>query len=508
MRTYKSFRSTFVISVAALLSIGVPALADVKIHRLFNDNMVLQRASDTPIFGTAIVGERVTVSALGRETSTVAGSDGRWQVTLDLTDAPRDAFNVTIHAAGGRTLHNVLAGEVWVFSGQSNMQMTLSQTRNGKAEAVTGNYPRIRQFDVPQDVSDTPLKDLRGWGWAECTPDRAGGFYAVPYYFAKSLHEKLDTPVGLICSKYGGTVAAAWTRHSVLESNPTFRPILERFDQAVKAYPEAKQKYDVALAEWERSGKQGNAPILPLGPGHRNAPGTLWNGMIAPLIPVRISGVVWYQGEQNVWEGGALEYRHLFPAMIADWRAQWGQGDFPFLFVQLPNFGPKQSEPVRSRWAELRESQLAALKLPNTAKAVTIDVGEADNVHPQNKKDVGERLALAALAKVYGKSVESSGPELRSMTIVGAAVHVRFDHAEGLQCKTGETPTGFAIAGEDRKFHWADAQLNGNDSVVLQCKQVPKPIAARYAWADTPDCNLVNAAGLPAAPFRTDDWPE
>lgn len=496
------------VAFTTIFSLPIAACADVKLHRLFNDDMVLQRAIDTTIFGTASPGERITVSAVNQGASTVAGQDGRWLIRIDLTQAPNSPFDVTVQGNTTRVLRNVLAGDVFICSGQSNMQMTLSQSENGKAEAAIGNYPYIRQFDVPQSVSDMPQHDLIGWSWVSCTPEKAGGFYAVPYYFARSLHRQLGQPIGLVCSKWSGSLIASWTRSDILRQEPALAPALQRYADALKVYPEAKAKYDAELAQWEKNGKQGNAPRVPLGPGHHNMPSGLYNGMITPLMPLRIRGIVWYQGEQNVWEGGAPEYRVNFPAMIRDWREQWGQGNIPFLFVQLPNYGARTPEPVRSRWAELREAQLAALKLPNVGYAVTIDVGEADDVHPRNKKDVGERLALAALETIYGKPIESRGPVFAAMSINNSAVTVRFDHAAGLACKAGNTLQGFTLAGADRRFHPADATITGDNTVAVRSTAVSVPVAVRYAWADTPDCNLINSAGLPATPFRSDNWAE
>lgn len=491
--------------VAALLPC-LAASAEVKLHRLFNDDMILQRAVDTTLFGTADVGERVTVTAAGKEASTTADATGRWVVKLDTTAAPKDAFEVVVQGTNRRTLRNVLAGDVYLCSGQSNMQMTLSQTERGKEEAATVNFPQIRQFDVPPLSSETPVAELSGWGWSTCTTERAGGFYAVPYYFAKKIHADVGVPVGLVCSKWSGSVIAAWIRKGAIEAEPAMAPALKRYAAALDVFPAEKPKYDAAQAEWLKNGKKGDAPRAPLGPGHHNAPGGLYNGMIAPLMPLKIKGVLWYQGEQNVWEGGAPEYRGALPALITDWRKQWGQGDIPFLIVQLPNFGPRVTEPTRSRWAELREAQASALSLLNTAMAVTIDVGEADNVHPKNKKDVGERLALAALSTIYGKAIESHGPRFERVAFNASVASVHLSNAAGLSCKSGSAPTGFTIAGEDKRFHAAEASIGPDGLVTLSNASVPRPIAVRYAWADTPDCNLVNAAGLPAQPFRSDDW--
>jgi sialate O-acetylesterase len=317
----------------------------------------------------------------------------------------------------------------------------------------------------------------------------------------------------MIHTSWGGTPAEAWTRRGVLKSDTDFRPILERYDEAVRKYPQTKKEHEQKIEQWkqavERAKAEGKKPPRrprdPFGPGHPHSPSGLYNAMIAPVIPYGIQGAIWYQGESNA--GRAYQYRKLFPAMIKNWRKDWEQGDFPFLFVQLANFRAVEPDPNESDWAELREAQLMTLAIPNAGMATIIDIGEANDIHPKNKQDVGKRLALWALAKTYGKEMVYSGPLYKSMEIKGHQIVLGFDHVGGgLVAGGGERLKGFAVAGADRKFIWADARIEG-DRVVVGSDQVSEPVAVRYAWADNPVCNLYNREGLPASPFRTDQWP-
>jgi sialate O-acetylesterase len=340
-----------------------------------------------------------------------------------------------------------------------------------------------------------------------------GGFSAVGYFFGRDLHKELGVPVGLINTSWGGTPAESWTTRPTLEEDPEFVPIVERWNQARENYPEQKKKHEEALAKWKEEVQKAKAegkqpprqPSPPLFERKQYEPASLYNGMIAPLIPYAIKGAIWYQGESNA--GRAYQYRSLFSAMIRDWRREWGQGAFPFLFVQLANFMAREPEPADSAWAELREAQSVALRLPKAGQAVIIDIGEADNIHPKNKQDVGYRLALNALAIAYGRDIVYSGPTFKSMELEGDRIRLHFDHiGGGLEAKGGGPLKGFAIAGEDGKFVWADAAIEG-DAVVVRSAQVAHPVAVRYAWANNPECNLYNKEGLPASPFRTDTWP-
>jgi sialate O-acetylesterase len=440
-----------------------------------------------------------------------ADQDGKWAFNMNCPEAG-GPYEMTLTGKNAITIKNIMAGEVWVCSGQSNMQWSVKASANPEQEIAEANYPDIRLFTVERKVAQQPQSDCTG-SWTSCSPETVPDFSAVAYFFGRELHKRLDVPIGLIHTSWGGTPAEAWTRRDALEADADFEPILTRYDDAIAKYPQAKEEYEKKLEEWKQAAEKAKAegekaprkPRPPFGPGNPHSPAGLYNAMIAPLIPYGIQGAIWYQGESNA--GRAYQYRKLFPAMIKNWRDDWGQGDFPFLFVQLANFMAIKPEPGESAWAELREAQLMTLSLPNTGMAVIIDIGEAEDIHPKNKQDVGKRLALWALAKTHGKELVYSGPIYKSMKAEGNQVILNFDHVGGgLVAKADEQLKGFAVAGEDRKFVWADARIDG-DTVVVSSEDVSEPVAVRYAWADNPVCNLYNKEGLPASPFRTDDWP-
>jgi sialate O-acetylesterase len=401
-------------------------------------------------------------------------------------------------------VHDVLVGEVWVGSGQSNMEMALQSVRDGAAEVAAANYPLIRIFHVKRLVADQPATDVEA-KWEVCAPGTMPRFSAVEYFFGRHLQQALHVPMGLIESDWGGTPAQSWISKEALAAEPSLNFITDAWQKTLENYPAAKQKYDAALSAWNDNVAKAKAegrnppprPGLPQGPGHPNTPAGLYNGMIAPLTPYAIRGAIWYQGESNASEAHAFMYRRVFGGMIQDWRNRWGLGDFPFLFVQLANYKSNQWWPV------LRESQTETLRLRNTAMAVTIDIGETSDIHPKNKQDVGKRLALAALHSVYGKAVEYSGPVFRQASPEGSAMRVYFTHADGMQARGGGAIAGFTVAGADGNFVAADAKIEG-DTIVVSSAQVAAPTAVRYAWADDPVANLVNQAGLPAGPFRSD----
>jgi sialate O-acetylesterase len=504
----------FILSLVLLLVSAGTVCADVKLPAVIGDNMVLQRGMEVPIWGWAEPGEMVHVNGSWRNLwwCRAADKDGKWMVRIDPPAKAGGPYEMTVRGKNTITIKNVLVGEVWVCSGQSNMQWSVRQSANVEQEIAAADYLNIRLFAVERKPAEQPQSDCVG-SWTLCSPQTVAGFSAVAYYFGRELHKELNVPVGLIHTSWGGTPAEAWTSKKTLELDPDFEPILKRYADVIAKYPEAKSEYEQKLKEWEKAvagakaeGKQPpQRPHPPRGPGHKNNPSELYNAMIAPLIPYGIGGAIWYQGESNV--GRAYQYRKLLPAMIQNWRDDWGQGDFPFLFVQLANFMAVNPEPVESAWAELREAQLMTLALPKTGMAVIIDIGEANDIHPKNKQDVGKRLALWALAGSYGKKLVYCGPVYKSMRVEGNKIVLHFDHVGGgLVAGGGELLKGFAIAGADRKFAWADAKIDG-DAVVVSCDKVTKPVAVRYAWADNPVCNLYNKEGLPASPFRTDGWP-
>jgi sialate O-acetylesterase len=501
--------------VSVLLAVSLLAapwaVAEVTLPAVITDHMVLQRNVRVPIWGKADPGEKVTVT-LGQQTArATADADGRWMVKLRRLEAG-GPLSMTVAGSNTITVSDILVGDVWVCSGQSNMAFTTGRSTNAEQDVAEARHPQVRLFKVKNVVGEEPLQDTEG-AWEACTPETVAGFSAVGYFFGRDIHKELGVPIGLIGTYWGGTPAEAWTSRATLEANPDLHVILERWEQVLANYPKAMEQYQQRVAQWEEAAKKARAegkpvprkPQPPQGPGSPHAPGGLFNGMIAPLIPYAITGAIWYQGESNA--GRAYQYRKIFPAMIRDWRRNWGQGDFPFLWVQLPNFMAYKAEPGDSAWAELREAQLMTLSLPNTAMAVTIELGEAGDIHPRNKAPVGHRLALAALGTVYGYGIVYSGPVYKSMRTEGRNLRLYFKHvAGGLVAKGGPPLKGFAVAGTDRKFYVATAEIEGN-AVVASSPAVRHPVAVRYAWADNPMCNLYNAAGLPASPFRTDDWP-
>ena len=459
-------------AVSCALWAAPEARADVKLPALIGSNMVLQQGRPVRVWGTADPGERVVVRVKNQQKVTTAGETGAWQVRLGPLDAG-GPFEMTIEGKNRIALRNVMAGEVWVCSGQSNMWWPVEFSANSRQEIAEASYPKIRLFAVGLKATADPQRDVQGQ-WVECNPKTVGGFSAVSYFFGRQLHQALGVPVGLIHSSVGGTPAEAWTSMSALVADPDFREILGRWSKGP-----AKPEFFTSTY--------------------------LYNGMIAPLTPYGIRGAIWYQGESNA--DRAYQYRKLFPAMIADWRKAWRQGDFPFLFVQLANFTEVQKDAsAPSAWAELREAQLMTLSLPNTAMAVTMDIGDAADIHPKNKQEVGWRLAQAALGTVYGRKVPYSGPIYESMAAEEGKIRLRFTHAAGLRTDWLGKPRGFAIAGADQKFVWAEAKIDG-DTVLVSSDKVTSPVAVRYGWANNLVCTLYNGAGLPASPFRTDDWP-
>jgi len=620
---------------------------NIKLPILFSDNMVLQRDKNIPVWGTAEPGGEVIVKIAEQQKSTEVTEDGKWRIDLQPMSVG-GPYDLTIIGMDTISYKNVMVGEVWICSGQSNMEMPVRNCNNFEEEIANADFPNIRLFQVNQTTGYQPLDTINSAGWDECSPKTIPNFSAAAYYFGRKLFKELDVPIGLINTPFGGTPVESWISSKALKVIPEFREELEKMDSTLEqaqnqdnfqAELKLKKKIinrgdigfnngkpnwnnpelDVAdwdtmdlPIKWEKAGYPdldgimwfrkainipasmiGNDLIMSLGPINdyditwfngvkvgsmldANLPrvykipmslvmpgknvivikvedvgysGGIWgkanqmfiannsdekisiagkwlykigfdrkvlgpkahiptvlnNAMIHPLIPFAIQGAIWYQGEANA--GRAHQYQTLFPIMIKDWRSQWNQGDFPFLFVQLANFNVLQTEPKDDDWAELREAQLMTLSLPNTGMAVTIDIGDAKDIHPKNKQDVGKRLALNALNLVYDKEIEYSGPIYKTNTIEGNKINLTFGHVySGLTTPKNEVLKGFSIAGGDKKFYWAQAEIKG-DNIVVWNDKIKNPVAVRYAWASNPICNLYNKAGLPASPFRTDSWP-
>jgi len=647
----------------AFLILGATAHADVHVPAIIGDNMVMQSGMKVRIWGQANPGERVTVQINSHTSSASADGSGHWQTFIGPMNAG-GPFSLTIKGNNTLSFKNIMVGEVWICSGQSNMEWPLINAKDGANAVRSANYPEIHLFTVEKSTSATPLDEVKG-RWVVTTPDTVGQFSAVGYFFGRELYEALKTPIGLIHTSWGGTPAESWTSYEALAANPELKPIIDRYQESLKALPERQKDFERAMAQWEQNNiyldpgnkgealgyagdsvstadwKQMNLPqyfetagldidgavwfrkqidipqswagkdlvlnLTPIddydttyfngtrvggigretpdsyskprryrvpgrlvhagrnviavrvfdaagnggfagggnmslapagaksneviglegpwdykvevafapkhpdwgsrpqapGPNNQNSPSVLYNAMLAPLTPYAIRGAIWYQGESNA--GRAYQYRTLFPLMIRNWRRAWNEGDFPFYYVQLANWQPQKAEPAESEWAELREAQSMTLHEPQTGMAVIIDIGDTNDIHPRNKLDVGHRLAVWALAQTYHQRLEYSGPLYDGYSIDGNRVQIRFTHAKGLKTSDGEPPRGFAIAGADHRFYWADARID-DENVVISSSKVPKPVAVRYAWADNPEVNLYNSVNLPASPFRTDDW--
>ena len=496
----------------AVLAVAAVAGAEVLLHPLFSEHMVLQQDERIPVWGKAAPGEKVTVTIGRRKGDDRANENGDWMVRLRSLDAG-GPYEITVAGENNTlTVSDVLVGEVWVASGQSNMAWTVSRSMNAEQEIANADYPQMRLFSVPRKTADTPQETVEAQ-WQVTTPETIPNFSAVAYFFGRELYARLDVPIGLIHTSWGGTPSEAWTSLEKLQETPAAKPILNRWEDILAKHPQAQEGYLKQLVEWKQAAEQAEKdgkkipqkPQPPWGPDHHHRPANLYNAMIAPLVPYAIKGAIWYQGESNA--SRAYQYRTIFPAMIEDWREQWDQGKFPFLFVQLANFRERKEEPGESDWAELREAQFMALDLKNTGMAVIIDIGEADDIHPKNKQDVGKRLAHWALAEEYGEDVVASGPLFDSARFRGDSVVLRFDYADGGLVARDGGLKGFSIAGSDREFIWADAEIIGRKKIRVSSDKVSRPVAVRYGWADNPECNLYNEAGLPASPFRTDEWP-
>ncbi|MEI8290962.1 MAG: sialate O-acetylesterase [Verrucomicrobiota bacterium] len=568
MKANKSLLSIFV-----FLAIGSISLrADVQMPAIFGDHMVLQQSIKLPVWGKADPGEKVTVTVGSRSVSATAGPDGKWRVELEILNASAEPVTMTITGKNRIVFSDVLIGDVWACSGQSNMEYGINSTSRAKKDISKANRPLLRLFIVSKVASFAPLEDIKPDAnpknalighWQVCTPEILVGhggwpdsFSAAAYYFGAEIQERTGFPVGLIQCPWGGKPIQAFISLEALRKTPDLALYAEQHDKeladspALKAAATAgKAEYDSQLKAWndqygaafkqamedwtkaDAAARAAHAPLpprpkpsvpmptpLPDGNAKPDTATHLFNGMIHPLIPFGIKGVIWYQGENNA--GKPWDYDKLMAALIGDWRARWGLGDFPFLYVQLAAFQTPAKEPVqKDGWPVIRDMQLRTLKVPNTGMAVAIDIGEANDIHPGDKLDVGHRLALIARHVAYGENIEFSGPIYDGMQVEGGKIRIRFKHVKGLKIAAhpqifddvppvaapAELPA-FAIAGADRKWVSAKAMIDG-ETVVVSSDLVKEPVAVRYGWAKNPACHLYNGANLPASPFRTDDWP-
>lgn len=514
MHSTHAARSSVIYSLLVMsLAFGASqsARGDVKLPAIFTSHMVLQQGQANPVWGWAEAGEKLTVLIGDQSHSATADADGRWRVKLDSLPVG-GPHTITIKGKNEVKLEDVLVGEVWICSGQSNMAWAVQSANDPDLEIRTANFSNIRLISVPQVGTQDAQDDFKG-EWKVCSPKTVGDFTAVGYFFGRQLHQSLNVPIGLIDNAWGGSACEAWVRRDVLEADDRYDALLAKWDKTAETYDHTKAEaaFQTRLQKWIDGGKQGNQPRAPRNPlAGQHRPANLYNGVLRPTIGYGIRGAIWYQGEANA--GRAYQYRHLFPLMIQHWRDEWKQDDFPFYWVQLADFRDETSDPGESDWAELREAQTMTMsKLPKTGEAVIIDLGEAHDIHPRNKQDVAKRLARWALAKDYGVDIVYKSPQYKAMETDGKKVVLTFDtgeHNDGaLDTFDVRTPVGFAIAGEDKRFVWASAKIVGRDKVEVWSDDVTEPVAVRYAWANNPVCNLRNRAGLPATPFRTDDWP-
>jgi len=469
--------------------------------------MVIQRDLPVHVWGIATPGESVSVSFRGETRTTRTNPLGRWSLYLK-PGAAGGPFQMTVSGSGSEgsapekpiTLDDLLVGDVWVASGQSNMEFAMRQASTAAQDLPKASNPRIRLLMIRKNAAEFPQDEVDTDGWTVSSPETAKDFSAVAWYFARHIEQREHVPIGVIDSTWGGTVGESWVRLTALGEDASLAPIfaargkmLERATDADREIRDEQRQ----RAEAEAQGKP--APQFPWHPPLASwGPGLLWNGMIAPLTPMAIRGVIWYQGESNSALARVHSYDRVMRTLIEDWRRQWGVGDFPFLYVQISNFTSTPAED----WASLRQQQVKTLEMKNTAMVVTIDIGNPVDVHPTDKLDVGLRLSRAARALSYGEAVEYSGPMFRQATPESNAIRVWFDHAEGLTARGGAV-TGVEIAGADGKYSSATAAIDGS-TLVATSPDVPAPVVVRYGWANSPQCNLFNAEGLPASPFTSE----
>lgn len=497
--------------LCALCGVGQ---ADVRVPAIISEHMMLQAGTNTPVFGWADPGEVVTVTVGDASAKTTTGADGKWKVVLPELKISATPVKVSIAGKNTLTFEDVLIGDVWVCSGQSNMALPVRRVLGRDGSNTNGlgqaNHPQIRLFKLPKETFLEPQDDCKGC-WAVCTPGAAKEFSATGYFFGREIYRAEKIPVGLINACRGGSSGQMWTSLEALKSEAALSKYLAEALAAKADYPQRKEGYLKWKSDPDKSGKPGEVIPRPVGmdaweDNVLTVPTSLFNGMIAPILPFGIKGVIWYQGEGNADEWDL--YRTLFPAMVRDWRSRWARGDFPVYFAQLSSYRPPRAEPGESNWAAFREVQTQLQEIvPNSGMAVTVDIGRADDIHPLSKAEVGRRLSLVALAKTYGRQIEYSGPLYERMEVRVNKIVIHFTQVgAGLLAKGGEQLKRFAIAGSNKKFVWGEAKVDGN-TVVVSSTNVPTPVAVRYAWDINPDgCNLFNAAGLPASPFRTDDW--
>ena len=512
LRCIASFSFLFLLTPTTLL-------ANVSLNNLFGDHMVLQQGIQNKVWGKADPGEKISVSIAGQSHATVAEKDGSWSVQLDAIMEYGGPHTLTVEGNNTQTFQDVLIGEVWVCSGQSNMQWNVRQANDADLMISNADLGEIRLISVPQVGTQKPQWNFKG-EWAVCSPENVGDFSAVGFFFGRQLHQTLHIPVGLIDNAWGGSACEAWIDRNLLSSDDRLKPLIERWIKTESTMPEALKDYERRLDVWKQASEKAKAEKKspPRRPRHpdllltgNSRPGNIYCGVLAPTIGYGMRGAIWYQGESNA--SRAVQYRELFPFMIDSWRNEWGLDDFPFYWVQLADFRDENPEPAESEWAELREAQTMTLKkLNNTGEAVIIDLGEGKDIHPRNKIDVAKRLARLALAETYSiPGIPCRSPQFQSMQQNGDRLTLTFAHVEpkanGWRPFDVREPVGFTIADSSKTFVDAQARILADGRIEVWSETISNPVAVRYAWADNPVCNMYSAPGLPLTPFRTDDFP-
>lgn len=488
------------VGVAVLGWSAATVQAEVKLPNVFSDSMVLQQGQENKVWGRDTAGQSVTLTIADKQVKATADADGNWEAKLPPLPVG-GPLTLTVAGSSTKTINDILIGEVWICSGQSNMQWSVAASNDADLEKLAANFPKIRMINFPQVGTQESQWSHEDRKWQVCTPDTVSGFSAVGYFFARQIHETTGVPVGMINNAWGGSACEAWVNRDVLKQDGRFGKLVDNWVAREKQFEELTAKATRTEAE-EKTLKNLTGQMR-----GNSRPGNIYNGVLKSHLGYGIRGAIWYQGESNA--GRAYQYRDLFPLMIQNWRNEWGQGEFPFYWVQLADFKSEAKEPGESDWAELREAQTMTMdKLPATGQAVIIDIGEGKDIHPKNKVDVGRRLARWALAREYKIPIQFQSPRYESMQPEGEAVVLTFQHLpNGWRPFDVNEPIGFTIAGEDKKFYPAVAKILEGGKIQVSSPNVAKPVSVRYAWADNPVCNMFSAAGLPLTPFRTDDWP-
>ncbi|MFT6809364.1 MAG: sialate O-acetylesterase [Saprospiraceae bacterium] len=508
--TMRILRFIYLFSFTIFL-IGQSLQAQINMPSIFGDHMVLQQKQDNPVWGWANSGEKIAVSIDGQRHTTTADAKGNWRVQLKpiVVGGP-----YKLHIEGENAqfyFEDVMVGEVWICSGQSNMEWPIQRTNSAELAMLTANHPNIRLISVPRVGTQEAQNDFEG-EWTTASSESIKDFSAIGYFFGRRLSDALDVPIGLIDNAWGGSAAEAWVKREVLEEDERFDEFMDSWTETERTFDYEKEleKWKEKVAEWEskpkaeRSWRQPNRPRNIL--TGNNRPANIYNGVLHPTIGFGIKGVIWYQGESNARR--AYQYRDLFPLMIKHWREEWQQGDFPFYYVQLADVQEESDEPGDSNWAELREAQTMTMdRLKNVGEAVIIDLGEGRDIHPRNKNTVADRLARWALAKDYKKEIQYRGPTYQSMEVMGSKIIIKFNNTgQGLYSFDTQEPQGFTIAGTNQKFVNAQAKMVDENTMEVWSDDINAPASVRYAWAQNPICNMYSRDGLPMTPFRTDDW--